>query len=141
MDDLCININHTIDALDTIKGFALENKIINDFDSVNSKNMRNNIKILKSQTIINSLSNALTLTVLSFIYGYGSILVIKNELTLGAIVALGVYFQFLIQPIFELINSNVGFKKIRPIINRIIEFSTYKEKKIFIKLLYKKVTV
>lgn len=129
MDNLCVNINHALDALDTIKSFTLENKIINDFDSVNLKNMRNNIKILKSQTIINSLSNALTLTILSFIYGYGSILVIKNELTLGAVVALGIYFQFLIQPIFELINSNVGFKKIRPIINRIIEFSTSKEKK------------
>lgn len=123
MDNLCININHALYSFDTIKSFALEDKIINDFRIANFKNKENNIKILMVHTIINSFSNALTLIILSFIYGYGAILVIRDEFTLGSLVALGVYFQFLIQPIFELINSQVSFKKIIPIINRINEFS------------------
>ena len=128
LDNLCVNLNHTIDLMDTIKGFALERKISNDFDIINLKNKKDNIKILKSQTIINNLSNALVLIMLSFIYGYGSVLVINKKLTIGTVVALGVYLQFLIQPIFELVNSHIGFKKIKPIINRIIEFSDIKNK-------------
>ncbi len=60
---------------------------------------------------------------MSFIYGYGLILVSRKKLTIGTVIALGVYFQLLVQPFFELIGSYINLKKIYPIINRIIEFN------------------
>lgn len=122
-DKLCIKINQAIDLIDTIKSFVIENKILSDFNSINNKNKQGNIKISKMQIIVNNSAQVLVVVIMSFIYGYGLILVSHKKLTIGTVIALGVYFQLLVQPFFELIGSYINLKKIYPIINRIIEFN------------------
>jgi ABC-type bacteriocin/lantibiotic exporter with double-glycine peptidase domain len=121
-DNLCIKINQSIDMIETIKSFTLEKKFIEDFKYINDKNRNDNIKIQTLQLIINNVISAIIIIILCCIYGFGIINVKNNILTIGTVIALGSYFQNLIQPVFELVNSQISIKKIIPIFIRISEF-------------------
>ncbi|KNF07555.1 ABC-type multidrug transport system, ATPase and permease component [Gottschalkia purinilytica] len=125
-DKLCVKVNQMIDLIETIKSFVIEKKIKDNFQDINKKNKKDNIKIQKIHIIINNLINSVVIIVLCFIYGFGTIEVSKNNLTIGTVVALGVYFQMIIQPIFEVINNHISLEKIVPVLNRINEFTNIK---------------
>ena len=81
-----------------------------------------NIKANNFSNIINSCLNIMVIVSMTIIYGYGAILSIRNEVSAGDIVALGVYFQMLLGPIHEMISSNITFQGIIPIVKRIEEY-------------------
>ena len=73
--------------------------------------------------LINCLNNSLVITSLALVYGYGSYMVIKGESTIGTIIAFGLYFQNLVQPIYEFLNNNIDIRNMEPIIQRINEYN------------------
>lgn len=92
----------------------------------NQKNLKEifdmNLRIGNFSNMINSLSSIVVVLSLSVIYGFGAFLSFKNEISLGSIVALGIYFQMLIGPINEMVNSNTKFQQIVPIVKRLEEY-------------------
>lgn len=48
----------------------------------------------------------------------------NGEITVGTVVAIGLYFQYLVQPVYELMNNNVSLNTISPILNRISEYTS-----------------
>lgn len=92
----------------------------------NQKNLKEifnmNLRIGNFSNMINSLSSIVVVLSLSVIYGFGAFLSFKNEISLGSIVALGIYFQMLVGPINEMVNSNTQFQQIVPIVKRLEEY-------------------
>lgn len=79
---------------------------------------------------MNSISNGIMIASLSIVYGIGSLLVMDGKITIGTVVAMGLYFQLLVQPIFELLNSNIDIHTIVPIFNRINEYINLKTERV-----------
>ncbi len=79
---------------------------------------------------MNSISNGIMIASLSIVYGMGSLLVMDGKITIGTVVAMGLYFQLLVQPIYELLNSNIDIHTIVPIFNRINEYINLKAERV-----------
>ena len=121
-DRICIKIDHSIESINTIKMFNKQECEIAEFQNIIQDNYHNNVAMRKLNLTINSVSNGVMIACLSLVYGLGSLMVLEGKLTLGAVVALGLYFQMLAQPIYELINNNIDIQSILPIIERIEEY-------------------
>lgn len=93
---------------------------------INENNVKNiyqtNLKSNNFNNLITSSLNVVIVAALSIIYGMGSVFAMHKMLTVGSIVALGVYFQILVGPISELINSNIRLHAIIPIVERLNEY-------------------
>ena len=121
-DMLHKDFSQSIDNSFLTRVFCLQNY----YYKKNERNLRNiytsNLKIGNFSNIINSFSNIAVIFSLSMIYGFGALLAFKNEISIGTVVALGIYFQMLIAPINELIGNNTRFQEIIPVIKRLNEY-------------------
>lgn len=123
-DNICIKINRSVKLINTIKSFNQEEKVKNEFKSIINKNYESNIRYRKLVMLLDSISNGVMITCLSIVYGLGSLKVMNGEITVGTVVAIGLYFQYLVQPVYELMNNNVSLNTISPILNRISEYTS-----------------
>ncbi|EJP6473186.1 ABC transporter ATP-binding protein [Clostridium botulinum] len=121
-DQICIKINRSVGSINTIKAFNQEDKVKREFKEIIEKNYANNLKFRKLSMLMNSISNGIMIAALSIVYGIGSMFVMDGKITIGTVVAIGLYFQLLVQPICELLNSNIDVHTIVPIFNRINEY-------------------
>ncbi len=129
-DQICIKINRSVGSINTIKAFNQEEKVKREFKEIVEKNYTNNLKFRKLSTLMNSISNGIMIASLSIVYGMGSLLVMDGKITIGTVVAMGLYFQLLVQPIYELLNSNIDIHTIVPIFNRINEYINLKTERV-----------
>lgn len=121
-DNICIKINHSVSQINTVKLFNQEETIKREFKDIIEESYYYNMKSRKLNMMINCLNNSLVITSLTLVYGYGSYMVIKGESTIGTIIAFGLYFQNLVQPIYEFLNNNIDIRRMEPIIDRINEY-------------------
>lgn len=121
-DNICIKINHSVAQINTVKLFNQEEVIKKEFKDIIEESYYYNMKSRNLSMLINGLNNALVITCLTLVYGYGSYMVIKGESTIGTIIAFGLYFQNLVQPIYEFLNNNIDIRNMEPIIERINEY-------------------
>ncbi|CDZ23311.1 ABC transporter [[Clostridium] cellulosi] len=121
-DQFCTNIDQSVNNINIIKTYLLEKKTEQHYTELLKNIYNNNKKIGTLGNILDSVSNAIVIISLSFIYGFGAIMVMHHQLTLGTVVALGLYFQTLVQPISELLNNNMKIHEILPIVQRIEEY-------------------
>lgn len=82
----------------------------------------NNLYINKFKSLFEALSNIIIVISISIIYGLGSILVLNDAMSLGTIFAVNLYFQILVQPVYELINNTILFRDIIPSLKRLNEY-------------------
>ncbi|EJO5347410.1 ABC transporter ATP-binding protein [Clostridium botulinum] len=129
-DQICIKINRSVGSINTIKVFNQEEKVKKEFKEIIEKNYKNNLKFRKLSMLMNSISNGIMIASLSIVYGVGSLLVMDGKITIGTVVAIGLYFQLLVQPIYELLNSNIDINTIVPIFNRINEYINLKTERV-----------
>lgn len=129
-DKICIKINRSVGSINTIKAFNQEEKVKREFKEIIEQNYTNNLKFRKLSMLMNSISNGIMIASLSIVYGIGSLLVMDGKITIGTVVAMGLYFQLLVQPIFELLNSNIDIHTIVPIFNRINEYINLKTERV-----------
>jgi len=121
-DNICIKINHSVAQINTVKLFNQEEVIKKEFKDIIEESYYYNMKSRNLSMLINGLNNALAITCLTLVYGYGSYMVMKGESTIGTIIAFGLYFQNLIQPIYEFLNNNIDIRNMEPIMERIKEY-------------------
>ncbi len=130
-DRMCTTVNQTINSIMTVKAFLLEKKERQKYGDVLEKTFKDNLRIWFLAIILNNVSQIIVILSLCVIYGLGSIFVMRNRLTLGDVVALGLYFQLMVQPVKEILANNIELRKNIPIFNRIYEYlemeSEYKE--------------
>ncbi|MDR0696040.1 MAG: ABC transporter ATP-binding protein/permease [Christensenellaceae bacterium] len=108
---------------------SLLTKLFNDQLDIN-KEVHSIFANVKSNTVrennLRNLLNGITLGImtvaLAVIYGIGAILIIKGAISLGTVLALGLFFQSLIPALNSFIMSNVQYNKVKPSLNRIKEY-------------------
>ena len=130
LGELSSDTEEIVSSIKTIKSLKKEEYFINKFDKVNKKYRDNSIKssiysylILPINLIINNLSNIL-------IIGVGAILVLKNNITIGEIVAFLSYASMFRSPINDISSligtlgeALAGFKRINNILEEKIEMN------------------
>ncbi len=121
-DNICIKINHSVAQINTVKLFNQEETVKKQFKDIIEESYYCNMKSRKLSMLINCLNNSMIISSLALVYGYGSYMVIKGESTIGTIIAFGLYFQNLVQPIYEFLNNNIDIRNMEPIIERIHEY-------------------
>lgn len=122
-DNICIKINHSVAQINTVKLFNQEETVKRQFKDIIDESYYYNIQSRKLSMLINFLNNSMVITSLTLVYGYGSYMVMKGESTIGTIIAFGLYFQNLVQPIYEFLNNNIDIRNMEPIIERIEEYT------------------
>ncbi len=121
-DAICISISQMAESIVTIKAFLSEEEIKNKYHELLSKIYKDNKKIRSLHILLNNLTNVLVVLSLSVIYGIGTLSIMKEEVTLGTVISMGLYFQLLVQPVYELLNNNIELRKTMPIFDRIYEY-------------------
>lgn len=121
-DNICIKINHSVSQINTIKLFNQEETVKQEFKNIIDESYFYNMKSRNLNMAINCLNNSIMITSLALVYGYGSYMVMKGESTIGTIIAFGLYFQNLVQPIYEFLNNNIDIRNMEPILERINEY-------------------
>ncbi len=121
-DAMCTVISQMIDSIITVKAFSLEKKIEKKYDVVIQNSYRDNIKFESLRIMLDSATNLIIILSLTIIYGVGALFVMNNEMTLGTVMALGLYFQMLIMPVSEMLNNNISMQKAIPIFDRLFEY-------------------
>lgn len=121
-DAICTTVNQMTDSVVTIKAFLAEQPTLDKYNDVITKTFKDNKSIGYLSTLLNNLSTIVVVLSLGVIYGMGSLGVMRNELTLGEVVALGLYFQLLVQPLYELVGSQTSLRKTMPVFDRIYEY-------------------
>lgn len=121
-DTIYSKIEQMLAIINTIKNNSIEKYIIHS----HNESLLNQYNITKKRNIlillINNISIFFTLISLSIIYLLGCIDIINNKLSVGLLITLGLLFQILIQPFYEIVNGIIDFKNTKPILNRIYEF-------------------
>lgn len=121
-DEIYNITGESIDKIDTIMAYQLEDMVLNRFEDVIKNTKKDNTRINIYMSFVNNLSTSVMILALCIIYGAGSLLVMEGKATLGDVIALGLYFQLLAQPVFEIMNNNVAVYKTAPIFDRIFEY-------------------
>lgn len=112
-------INQIVTNIMTIKSLNSETEFIKKYKSTTIENYKISKKMRLLSSLFNNMANVIVICSICIIYGLGSVKVIQKSLTIGDIIALGLYFQTIVQPVYELINSNIQIKKIKPVLERI----------------------
>ncbi|MGD9156533.1 MAG: ABC transporter ATP-binding protein, partial [Bacillota bacterium] len=121
-DAICKNVSQMLDGIITIKAFLLGDTVKRNFEHTLHNAFVCNKKVGSLGIFIDNLTGSITVLALGVIYGLGMWLVISGKTTLGSVMALGIYFQLLTQPIFELQNNQITYQKMRPIFTRLAEY-------------------
>lgn len=87
-DMLCQSIDESLNNIDLIKTYNLNEFWCNKNLNIFKKIYKNNIKINKFKNLFEKLSNVTIALCLTIIYGIGSVLVFKEYMTIGTIFAL-----------------------------------------------------
>lgn len=125
-DELCSCVNQTNNAILSIKAFNQERSAIKRFETISSKMKRDNTQIDTMSLLINNMSMIAISLCLAIIYGWGALKVMSGILTIGEVIAMGLYFQLLNQPFFELMNLGINTNIIVPIFKRIEKYNQLK---------------
>ena len=121
-DDICTFINQTADTIMTVKSFSMEKDLMEKYNKIMKKAYLDNKKLRALSIFLNNLTSVIVILSLCVIYGLGSILVMKGNMTIGSVIALGLYFQLFVQPVYELFNNNIELNATMPIFDRIYEY-------------------
>lgn len=129
-DSLCSCVNQTNRAILSIKTYNQEEASVHRFHQITSKMRGDNIQIDTMSLRINHLSMVAVSICLAIIYGWGAVKVMSGALTLGEVIAMGLYFQLLNQPFFELMNVGINTNVIIPIFKRIEKYQKLEQERV-----------
>ncbi len=133
-DVLCKSINECLTNLSLIRTSNLTELWCNKNLEILKKIYNNKLYINKFKNLFEALSNIIIVISISIIYSLGSILVLNNAMSLGTIFAISLYFQVLVQPVYELINNTIQFRDVVPTLKRLNEYLSLEKEPKSIKL-------
>lgn len=129
-DDICSCVNQTNKSIVSIKMSSQEKQTEKRFISIIGKMKHDNILCDNTSILINNLTNIAVILCLTVIYGFGSLMVMEKVATIGNIIAMGLYFQLLSQPLFELMNVTIDVNIIKPMFDRINDYENIEKEQI-----------
>lgn len=127
-DDMVFTaMNQMAGSIFDIKSNSLEELMLNRYRSILNKCLGDNLRYGKLNIIVKNINIIMSVTCLCIVYGYGAVLIIKGNMTLGQVFAYGLYFQMLLGPIYELLGLKLSVSKGRPSLFRYMEYMNLEE--------------
>ncbi len=124
----CSIINDVYYNVLIIKIYNLYDFCMNKFSKSIEDCKESNVKLKNISNRFNVFFEILTVGCICIIYVVGFLNVIRGKMTLGEVMALVLYFQMLLNPLLDLLNSNISFQTIVPYIDRIVEYTRANKK-------------
>ena len=121
-DVLCKSIDECLTNLSLVRTSNLTGLWSNKNLKILNRIYNNNLYINKFKNLFEAISNIIIIISISIIYGLGSVLVLNGSISFGTIFAINLYFQVLVQPVYELINNTIQFRDIVPSLKRLDEY-------------------
>lgn len=121
-DHLCGTVSSAWDNILLIKTNLLHDSAEKKFNSVAGETRKINLQIGKWNAGLNGISGTIMVLSLAMIYALGVLFIREGTMTLGSVVALGLYFQLLSTPVQELNASVVQYKKTKPSFERLLAY-------------------
>ena len=121
-DQLCDFLTKTWDNYVLVRVSDLNGHYINKFIKLVCKTRETNMDVGKWSALSSGLSGFIIVAALSIIYGLGVLGIRDGSMSLGSVVALGLYFQLLSTPIQELNSAMVHYKRALPSFERLSEW-------------------
>lgn len=128
-DSNCSIINDVYYNIFIIKIYNLYDFCMKKFSKTVEDSKNTNVKLKNLSNRFNVFFEILTVGCICMIYVIGFLKVIKGRMTLGEVMALVLYFQMLLTPLLDLLNSNISFQTIVPYIDRIAEYTNSAQRK------------
>ncbi len=100
--EMTVRVREAISGIRVIKAFTRENFYLKLFDSVNENYLRENMKLVKLDGFLDPAIDFLINTSLFILILWGGILVIKNRITIGTLVAFSQYINTLAWPMMAI---------------------------------------
>lgn len=117
-DLLYSKVTQTVTEIESIKCFCGEErvcdsykKILDDIRKVNNEREMLAITIRNFSTLVIMVS-------LSLIYFLGCMDVLNGDISVGNVITLGLYYQLIMGPLFEIVGCVIDMNNIKPIFNR-----------------------
>lgn len=128
-DQIYSKITQVISSIEMIKVLGCEEKIIDEYSCLLNEmylvsKQREKIRIIANHSI-----ELIIMISLSLIYLVGCIDVLNGKITVGNLISLGLYYQLIMEPLFEIIRYSININNIKPIISRFYEMKNIKEEK------------
>lgn len=95
-------VQENISGMRVVKAFVQEEPEIDKFQETNELNYKRNMRVAQLQSLFNPLVQFISGISLILVLGYGGILVISNEITLGDFVAFNGYLGLLTWPMMAM---------------------------------------
>lgn len=118
-DAMCKDVDDLVTTAPLVKGYGLEVKFEQAFSQVLGEVKEINTRAMLHNARIQNISSAIMVVILCILYGGGSVMVLYGEMTIGTVIGLGLYFQLLTQPVYELVQQKAAIHKAVPILRRI----------------------
>ena len=123
-----LSLIESIESVETIKGLNIENEITDKFDDTYTNCLNKNFKLLSifnKEGLLKDLINGLGINLIILI---GSLLVLKDKMTIGELITYNALVIYFLEPIKNIIDFNVQINKVKVAFRRIIDlYSINKE--------------
>ena len=120
-------IKKSFDNAVLTKVFSAEQYNLQKYVAFSKEAMNIQLSVKGTTTSLNSITMTITSIALCVVYGVGAIFVLDGQMTLGGLIAMGLFYQALISPLSSLIGSNLSYNKIKPSLKRIEDFFSEEE--------------
>ena len=120
--DLLSFLQQNITSIQAIKSFVLENVELQKYKKQNSNLINLNLDLSLVQSYSGTIVGLITFTPLIIILWYGSHMVMKDVISVGALMALYTYIGKLFGPVSELGSINIAIQSTMVSVNRVFDF-------------------
>ena len=130
ISDVNTNIVESLEIVDTIKGLNLENNFKNKFIKIYSKYIKINFKFNNMHNFENLLKNLIDGIGSILILIIGAVFVLKNKMTIGELITYNALVVYFLEPIKNIINSDINIKEAKQAIRRIVDIYNIQEESV-----------
>lgn len=123
-DQLCSAIKQAEESVIPIRVYRLSQKVISNFSNLTEQSFKLNMSSQLRSAALGSLSGAVMVISLAVVYVLGAIQVVQGYMSVGSVVALGLYFQMISDPVKSLTSIDVLLKQSKPAFKRLYEYLT-----------------
>ena len=126
-DNIISFTNQAITSIMTIKSFSNEDKVSAKYSELMDSNISINQKNQLLNVYMNNFNDFIGIFSLSIIYGFGALEILNQNISIGSVIGLGLYFQLIISPLNELIYNNINKDSIMPMYERVKQYLSLEE--------------
>lgn len=129
-DNMCTCISQTNSMISYIKLENEEKSAILQYSDIIKKMKKDNIILDRTMVLINNITSIIIVVCVGIIYVFGALAVMNGKMTIGNVIAMGLYFQMLAGPLYEVMGIGIDTNVLVPIVERIERYEALTSEKL-----------